>query len=192
MYVCATNSFSLPLSARLSEGFSLCLGVCTRPNVCVLQEEFMLFAVNTAHNGALKSEPPPGSGKWRAPPASYDYSPLPSGPSDPVLTRGRNAIDPDSPQNNQFNSFCPFSNYKHCASLLKCSQSIFCSSMAHMSVNVSQETQLRAKFTVNWWVLSAGRNSDASTNTIEHYVLRSSLSKLVSTLIFKLKLKGIH
>lgn len=66
----------------------------------------MLFAVNTAHNGALKSEPL-GSGKWRASPASNDYTPLPSGQNDPVLTRGKNAIDPDLPQNNQINSFFP-------------------------------------------------------------------------------------
>lgn len=30
---------------------------CLCVTVCVLREEFMLFAVNTAHNGALKSEP---------------------------------------------------------------------------------------------------------------------------------------
>lgn len=76
----------------------------------------MLFAVNTVHNGALKSEPLQAPSKWRAPPASNDYTPLPSGPNVPVLTRGRNAIDPDSPQNNQINSFCPLSAITLCQS----------------------------------------------------------------------------
>lgn len=76
--------------------------------VCVLWEEFVLFAVNTAHNGALKSEAL-GLGKWRASPASNDYTPLPSGQNDPILMREKNAIDPDLPQNNQINSFCPLS-----------------------------------------------------------------------------------
>lgn len=60
--VCSPLSLSPP---HLSEGFPLCLGVFIRAEmrrVCVLlcvffREEFMLFAVNAAHNGALKSEP---------------------------------------------------------------------------------------------------------------------------------------
>lgn len=44
------------------------------------------------------NQSPSGAGEWRAPPASNDYTPLPSGPNEPLLTRGRNAIDPDSPK----------------------------------------------------------------------------------------------
>lgn len=59
---------------------------------------------------------PPGLGKWRDPPASNDCIPQPSGPNDPALTRGKNAIDPDSPKNNQINSFCPLSAMTLCQS----------------------------------------------------------------------------
>lgn len=75
----------------------------------------MLFAVNTAHNGALKSEPLQAwaNGVLRLP---QMITPLPSGPNDPVLTRGKNAIDPDSPKNNQINSFRPLSALTVCQS----------------------------------------------------------------------------
>lgn len=111
---CLTFFFA-PLNTHLCEGFPLCLGVFIHARtqrvcvvaVCVLREEFMLFAVNTAHNGALKSEPPPGPGKWRAPPASNDYSPLPSGPK---VSRSDWDKECDwselTPKNNQINSFC--------------------------------------------------------------------------------------
>lgn len=54
----------LVFHTHVSEGFSLCLCVFIRAEVqlvcftvCVQQKEFMLFGVNTAHNGALNSEP---------------------------------------------------------------------------------------------------------------------------------------
>lgn len=42
--------------------------------------------------------PPPHAcfGKWRAPPASYDYTPLPSRRMTLVLTQPRNPTDPDA------------------------------------------------------------------------------------------------
>lgn len=67
MCVCVSLTFFLFLLSfptHLSEGFPLRLSVFIRAemqHVCftvsVHQEEFMLFGVNTAHNGALKSEP---------------------------------------------------------------------------------------------------------------------------------------
>lgn len=48
----------------------------------------MLFAVNAAHNGVLKSEPS-GRGKWHALPASNDYIPWPSGAKRPHSDEGK-------------------------------------------------------------------------------------------------------
>lgn len=76
----------------------------------------MLFAVNTAHNGALKSEPLQAlaNGVLRLP---QMITPLcPQGQTTPVPTRRKNAIDPDSPKNNQINSFCPLSAMTLCQS----------------------------------------------------------------------------
>lgn len=110
-------SFFFPES--LSEGFPFCLlsvstgsNTCLYVTVCVLQKEFMLFAVNTAHNGALNSTlsaPPPPQG-WancvlRLP--QMITALCPQGQTSRILTRRKNAIDPGSPQNNQINSICP-------------------------------------------------------------------------------------
>lgn len=91
----------------VSQCVPTCSNTCLCVTVCVLQKEFMLFAVNTAHNGALNSEPLQAwaNGVLRLP---QMITPLcPQGQTSRVLTRRKNGIDPDSPKNNQINSICP-------------------------------------------------------------------------------------
>lgn len=76
----------------------------------------MLFAVNTAHNGALKSEPLQAWANGVLRLLQMITSLYPQGQTTPVLGR-KNAIDPDSPKNNQINSFCPLSAMTMCQSL---------------------------------------------------------------------------
>lgn len=96
---------------------SLCVNMCWNATclyvtVCVLWEEFMLFAVNTAHNGALKLEPLKAwaNGMLRLP---QMIKPLcPQGQTTSILKTRKNAIDPDSPKYNQINSFFPSFSYE--------------------------------------------------------------------------------
>lgn len=154
----------------------LCVSVFIRAamrRVCVLQcvfsERNLCYLLWTQfimeHWNQSPSRP---FGKWRAPPASYDYTALPPGPDDPVLTNGKECDwSRLAPKLSIQFIFSPF-QLQLCASLLKYSAERHKkNSLVEKRIPFARQRRIRRRvchrrtlllpgFTVKWSAFSVG------------------------------------